>query len=447
MRPRIFVVPLLLIAMSACTADPPMGSAPVPRSLTDVVVLGTDEGSVVVRSDTGTVLAGDAGDVTALDGSRLYSSTTADGSSTLETRDPSTGDVLSTTAVPGKLDARVASLSGRVVALMRPLPAGADPTIALPHARSTIVVADPTGAREPRTFDLKGNFEPEAFSLDDRRLFLIEYLPALAPTSYRVVFLDLRKGAIHPVFGRFKTPPERMPGIRLAQVFDPASDQLYTLYTNRPSASYRGNWDGAGDGDAAGSGGGAGYGAGYGSGDEPGNGTGAAGDGEVSFIHVLNLRDGWAYCAGLPRALWGRPATAQALAPSPDGRRLYIVDSVRGIVAEMGTRSLEILRTTHVDLSGVGGSETSAVTSNDGERLFIGSARDGSAVYRIDLGSFEVMGRWSVEGTVSALALSDDGDRLYAALDDRVAIVDASSGRELADLSYGGVSILHVATL
>ena len=35
------------------------------------------------------------------------------------------------------------------------------------------------------------------------------------------------------MFGRFKTPPERMPRIRLAQVYEPTSEQLYTLYTNR----------------------------------------------------------------------------------------------------------------------------------------------------------------------------------------------------------------------
>ena len=169
-------------------------------------------------------------------------------------------------------------------------------------------MSDPT-----RRYRLIGNFEPEAFSVDDSRLFLIQYLPAEAPTSYRVTFLDLGDGTVHPVFGRFKTPPERMPGIRLAQVFDPASEQLYTLYTNRAAEHSH----------------------------DPGR-TSSYGEREVSFVHVLNLRQGWAYCAGLPRALWGQPARAQAMAPSPDGRSLYIVDSMRGRIAVMDTKTLEI---------------------------------------------------------------------------------------------------------
>ena len=121
------------------------------------------------------------------------------------------------------------------------------------------------------------------------------------------------------MFGRFKSPPERMPGIRLAQVFDPASEQLYTLYTNRVAEHFHDHWQDA-----------------------------SYGDREVSFVHVLNLREGWAYCAGLPRTFWGQPATAQAMAASPDGRLLYIVDSIRGLVAEMDTETMEITRTARV---------------------------------------------------------------------------------------------------
>jgi hypothetical protein len=423
MRTRI-AVPLLLSALIACTMDPKGATRPDAGFLRDVVVLGTADGSVVVSSGSGSVLAEDAGEIAAPDGSRLYATTVGDAHTMLETRDPVSGEVLDTTSVRGDLEARVASLSGRAVALMRPSPYTTGQELALPRRATTIVVADPTGERSLRRYRLEGNFEPEAFSVNDRRLFLIQYLPALAPKVYRVTFLDLRRGEVRPVFGRFKTPPERMPGIRLTQVFDPTSDQLYTLYTNRPARHYRGNWDGSGYGD------GAGY-----------------GDAEVSFVHVLNLRDGWAFCAGLPRSLWGRPAGAQALAPSPDGRHLYIVDSSRGIVADMDTSSLEILRTARIDLTGPGGDRTSAVTTLDGERLLVGSALDGSAVFEIDTATLGIVARWEMPGPVSSLALSGDGDRLYAALDDRVAILDSTTGHSLASLSFTDASILHVATL
>jgi sugar lactone lactonase YvrE len=221
-----------------------------------------------------------------------------------------------------------------------------------------------------------------------------------------------------------------MPGVRLTQVFDAASDQLYTLYTNRPANGYDGSWDGKG----------------YGYGSRGGEPSTEASSTEVTFVHVLNLRDGWAFCAGLPRALWGRPASAQAMAPSPDGRHLYIVDSTRGLVADMNTRTLRIRDTVELDLSGSGEARTSAVTSGDGATLFVSSARDGGAVYAIDTASMEVAARWTVRGAVRDLALSGDGSRLYAALDDRVAILDAGTGSVLRDLGFPEASIWHVST-
>jgi hypothetical protein len=363
------------------------------------------------------VLSSGQEQVASPDGSRLYGTTRRRGSTVLETRDSSTSDVLSTTTLEGRLDVRVASLTGEAVALMRPLPAGIDPTIAIPRARTTIVVADPAGERTSHRYDLTGNFEPEAFSVDDTRLFLIQFLPAEAPSAYRVTFLTLKNGKVHPVFGRFKSPPERMPGIRLAQVFDPTSEQLYTLYTNRVAEHFHTHWQDA-----------------------------SYGDREVSFVHVLNLRDGWAYCAGLPRTLWGQPATAQALVPAPDGRRLYIVDSMRGLVVEMDTETMEIVRTGRVELGPLEkGGRTSAMLSADGNTLYVGVG--GESVTRIDIDSLEVLGRWPLPGKVTGLAMSDDGARLYAALGGHVAIVDTGTGAALGTLSFGPTkSILHVAT-
>jgi hypothetical protein len=418
MRVRSMIVTSLLVSMAACTGETatraPEGSDTSP--LEDVLVFGTPSGSVIVGSSTGVVLSSGRDQVASPDGSRLYGTMRRGGSTVIETRDSSTSDVLATTTVEGLLDVRVASLSGETVALMRPLPAGVDPAIAIPRARTRIVVVDPAGGRTARSYDLKGNFEPEAFSVDDTRLFLIQFLPAEAPSAYRVTFLDLEDGEVHPVFGRFKAPPERMPGIRLAQVFDATSEQLYTLYTNRVAGHFHDHWQDA-----------------------------SSGDREVSFVHVLNLREGWAYCAGLPRTLWGQPASAQAMAPSPDGRRLYIVDSLRGLVAEMDTRSMEIIRTARVKLSGAEGGRTSAMLSEDGHTLFVG---DGSeSITRIDVDSFAPIGPWPLSGKVTGLALSEDGARLYAALGERVAVVDTSTGADLGTLSFGPTqSILHVAT-
>ncbi len=420
MRTRwIVVVPSLLLLLGACTPDIDVREeAPLPV-LPDVVVLDTEQGSLVVGSGSGDVLAADAGEIAAPDGSRLYSARRDGGSTSLETRDSASGEIVAATTVRGVLDVRVASISGHAVAMTRPLPEGVDRAIALPRAETSIVVADPTGEGPARRYRLTGNFEPEAFSVDDGRLFLIQYLPAEAPSVYRVTFLDLAKEQVHPVFGRFKTPPERMPGVRLEQAFDAVSDQLYTLYSNQPSTSARdGYWS-----------------------------NGAYGGRAVTFVHVLNLRGGWAYCAGLPRTLWGQRAGAQAIAPAPDGRSLFVVDSMRGLVAQLDTKTMKIVRTGRVDLGASGGDRTSALVSADGGTLYVGSARDGAAVYAIDLDTLGVSSRWSMPAEVMGLGLSPDGARLYAALGDRVAILDAASGAQLATLPFEGVdSILHVST-
>ena len=418
MRARPTVVTVLLMTAVACTApdDRPDTSEGSVGAIEDVLVLGADDGTVTVGSSSGVVLSAGRRQLAAPDGSRLYSTVRSGGSTTLEARDSATGDVISTTWLKGRLDVRVASLTGRAVALMAPLPLGVDSTYALPRAHTTIVVTDPAGDGPTRRYELTGNFEPEAFSVDDTRLFLIQYLPAEAPTAYRVTFLDLGSGDVRSVFGRFKTPPERMPGIRLAQVFDPATEQLYTLYTNRAAEYAKGSWADS-----------------------------SYGGREVSFVHVLNLRKGWAYCAGLPRALWGQPAQAQAMAPSPDGRFLYIVDSMQGRIAEMNTTTLEITRSEPIDLGPLEGGSTSARMSADGSTLFVGDG--GSSLARIDTGTLQISGRWPLPDDVSGLALSDDGARLYAALGGRVAVVDTDTGDATTTLAFGGVeSILHVTT-
>ena len=115
MRARSIIVPMLLVAAVACTGptDPPGREAgPIDPVLHDVLVLGTRDGTVIVGSSSGAVLSSGGSQLAAPDGSRLYATTRSDGSTTLETRDSSTGAVLSSTRIRGSLDARAASLTG-----------------------------------------------------------------------------------------------------------------------------------------------------------------------------------------------------------------------------------------------------------------------------------------------------------------------------------------------
>jgi hypothetical protein len=398
LRKLVVALSVAALGTAACTRETGDGSAiqPVPR---ETLLLGTEAGPLVVQVPGGSVLFERPGAVASLGGSWLLSATPSAGSTLLETVD---AEPASTVRLDGTLEIRVVAESGGAVALMDPLPEGWDPEVPFPRSRTPVVVADPTGVMEPRTYDLRGNFEPEAFSTDDRRLFLIQHLPAEAPTVYRVTVLDLRTGRVVPVFGPFKGPSERMPGIRLQQVLSPNADQLYTLYSSaRP---------------------------GYAPHHAP-----VPNGATVSFVHVLSLQDGWAHCVGLPKELWDRPASEQAMATSPNGRLLYIADPTLGLVTVMDTASLEI-RTYTIDLSVSGVRRTSAVVSGDGSALFVATAGEHPGITRIDTDTFDVVRTWATDD-VSGLGLSADGERLYVASDDRIEVLDATTGSDLAGVA------------
>ena len=120
MRARPIILTSLLVAAAACTgraATREPREDPVASPLEDVLVLGTQDGTVIVGSSSGAVLSSGEGQAASPDGSRLYATMPSDGSTVLEARDSSTGDVLSTEKLTGRLDVRAASLSGRAVAL------------------------------------------------------------------------------------------------------------------------------------------------------------------------------------------------------------------------------------------------------------------------------------------------------------------------------------------
>jgi len=399
-RKLMSVLAVAALAVAACTQAPnDAANRPVPR---ETLLLSTQAGPLVVQIPSGSVLFDRPGTEASLGGSWLLSATPSAGSTLLETVDGADAEPASDVRLDGTLDVRVVSESGTAVALMDPLPDGWDPEVPLPRSRSSIVVADPTGVGQPRTYDLRGNYEPEAFSTDDRQLFMIQHLPAESPTVYRVTVLDLKRGRVYPVFGPYKAPPERMPGIRLQQIISPNADQLYTLYSSaRP---------------------------GYAPHHTP-----VPNDATVSFVHVLSLQEGWAHCVGLPRELWDRPASEQAMATSSNGRLLYIVDATLGLVTVMDTASLEI-RTAPIDLAVPGVRHTSAVVSADGSALFVGTSGELSGVTKIDTDTFEVVRTWETDD-MSGLGLSGDGERLYVAFDDRVEVMDATNGSELAGIA------------
>ena len=263
---------------------------------------------------------------------------------------------------------------------------------------------------------LKGNFEPEAFANDDASLFMIQYLPATDPVAYRVVNLDLTHRKVFPVYGREKSPVETMTGTRLIQTPSPDGTTLYTLYTSQPPAYAR----------------------------EYTPAQAQAGR-PVAFIHTLSLHEGWAHCIGLPKPLWGGDPTHEALAVALSNGPVYVVDTARGVVASMNTNDLTIERTTRVSFGAPSHAQAKAAVSSDGLTLFVAN---GSQLVAIDTTSLRPRLRWTAAGPVRGLGTSADGLHLYAAMQDEVAVMDPSTGREMGMLPAPTTNeIRYVGTL
>jgi len=400
----IAVVGIAALALGACTgqtATPP--PAPVELRPGEVLLLGAGGEQLGVEASSGSLLFEAPGALASADRSTVFRTITGAGSTVVEAIDVASGAVVSRTSLDGRWEGWVASGTGDAMVLMEPLPPGWDREVPVPRSRSVLVVVDPTGAAEPMRFELEGNYEPEAFSVDGSRLFLLQHLPAETPNAYRVRMLDLERGKVRPVFGPFKSPPERMPGTRLQQELGPDGARLYTLYTSA----------------------------------KPGyapHGAPAPEHAAVSFVHVLDLRDGWAHCAGLPRAFWDRPASAQAMAVSSDGARLYVVDAELGRIVVMDAETFET-RTARLPIGVESPQGTSARLSADDRVLYVATAGGDGGLWAIDTGTLAVADRWDV-GPATALALSGDGRRLYVALDGRVAVLDRVTGAEVGEVPF-----------
>jgi len=390
------------LAFVGCTTDrieDQTKVAAAPLAPADVVVVEGGEGATGLRTPAGSVVYTLDGAIWAPDGRTLYRAEAAGQRTSIFTVDASTGKDLSETAVHGEMEPVVASGSGRAVALVNPARWGdLDPA---PRSRTTIIVADPTGDRRPLRFDLRGNYEPEAFSTDDARLFMIQHVPALVPSAYRVTSLDLRTGEVSPVRGGFDTPSERMAGSRLGQLWRPDGGQLFTLYSNQPTL----------------------YAQRAGGVEPPPHG--------VTFVHVLDVDTGWTYCVGLPLAMSRAEQGDLAMAGSPDSGSLYVVDAKAGVVARMDTGSLKVTATGHLPIAPL--ESTQVLTSADGQTLYVA---DTEGILLVDAVTFAPGARWTLPASPSSLGLSPDGLRLFAAVSGAISVIDVPSGKELAVVPF-----------
>ena len=313
--------------------------------------------------------AGTAGQFVAVDGSSL--------------RWYLDGEVTAEMTVPAGLTPVAASLDGNTIALTEAVDSSPaswpDGVIGPSQTSSTVVVANRSAPDDVRTFRLTGNFRPEAlanFWVDGdvpwpASVFVLEYLPAVAPTHYRVRVMDTATGEIGlPLNLRDKSQivDEQMNGISRTQVMSRNNGLLFTLY----------------------------------------QGTDASGP--YAFIHTLGLING-VWCIDLPaESGLASPGTTGVLALSPDESMLYVAAS-NGYLAELSTDvydGLTVRRSVRVALPQT---ERPALAVSD-TSIYFGT---GDSIVELDRKSFEVTRHTEIAGPVAAFAADRTDGHLTAA--------------------------------
>lgn len=401
---RILAWTISLVVLAACThgsspAIPSVATRDVSetRAPGDVVVLGIGDGIGAIDASSGRVVSLVPGAIPEPDWSHVYATTSVDGSTRVDRIATATGETVSSVSVAGDLQIRAVAPLGQAIALMPPRTGSADAWVPEARAHTRIVVADPSGTSDAKRFALKGNFEPEAFSPDAQTLFMLQYRPAFAPTSYRVVGLYLETGRRWALIGPDKQPVENMTATRLVQVASPDGSYLYTLYTNQRPAYLQ----------------------------EPAPSLDPTASSEVAFVHTVDLRSGFAVCIALPDVFGSVPQQSSAVAISPDGHLVYAIDAEHGTVASVNVRRFSVAAVTQVDLSMFGSSQIHARVSADGDTLFV--AGD-AGLLALDTQNLTPRGTMmTTPGAVTGLALSSDGARLYLSWGDELQRLDAAT--------------------
>ncbi len=228
---------------------------------------------------------------------------------TLTFVDGRSGTILTSTEVPPGLELRAFAADGSQAALF-----------ARRDDSTEIVVVAREAPKDHLVLRFDGLVEPEAFATDGGELFAIDHGIAAAPGSYRVRPIDLETGRLETIVGPTKLPlDEEMNGRGRRQVWSSDGTRLYTLYIRQTHHHH----------------------------DEPTSGSpdqtpnhSHPEPGTDGFVHVLDLDEEWAFCLDLPPAFGGGDLDRTALAVSPAGGELAVLDLEAGAMALASTEQL-----------------------------------------------------------------------------------------------------------
>ncbi|HYO61168.1 MAG TPA: hypothetical protein VEU29_04665 [Actinomycetota bacterium] len=383
---RIFLLMALVVAV-ACGEKPEASNT----ATDDVLYFEGPRGISVLAAGAGSEAPTTPG-IPSTDWSSVVTAEANRKATHVEALDARSGESQWTQSIEGsKLDVRVVSREAEMVALT---PRGDH--YSQGRTETTLVVTGRGVA--PQTIELEGNYEPEAFSNDGGSVFLLEYLPAKAPTSYRVRRLDLATEKVLGVYSVDAELQERMRGTARIQAMSPDGTYLYTLYTT---------------------------------------GGGRLGP-RRAFIHVLNLDELWAHCIDLPAEFGQLREPQVAITLRPDSKRLYVNDVDSGAMAEVDTQSLEILETAEAPVL------TSGYTPrgvHDGDHtLYL--AR-GPFLSAIDTDTLKETDAWTMPVKIRGIQVSSDAKKVYVALMSRVVTLNAATGEEIETTDPPGVGRIH----
>jgi hypothetical protein len=341
--------------------------------------------------------------------------------------DPRTGALLRETTIDGAYALPVVSLDE--------MPGGLSPNgdwlvlrkapgQAVGDMQSQFAVLDTAFAQRPRRVDLDidGPYEFDGISNDGAALYLIQYLSSRSlsqAASYLVRYYNLATGALDPQPVVAKGEDQVMAGTHHTSVAAPGGLWRYSLYMNNS----------------------------YG-----------------PFIHALNLPGRFAICVDLPKA--GKEDQEKqmfwSMAISRDGKTLYAANGALGLVTELDISQdgvPQIRRTANLPPASVAsagplgtlaalfaapvaeakpehgqGAIGAAALSADGKTLFALGER---GLLAIDTHDLSLRERYLPDMPLSSLALSADGERLYAVSLEESTIVqlDSATGKLMGTIA------------
>jgi DNA-binding beta-propeller fold protein YncE len=382
---------LAVLLLSACGSLKEEASQVASQPAHELLYVATTTGMSVIDATTDSLVAALPIGTLLPDRSRYWTVDPGD-HTTVRGIDPATGDDRTSFVLDGRWS---------VPASYGPAPSGLSANgkwmvlVAPPHATGTVMVnrfavVDLANGKLDRVVTADGDVGFDAVSDDGRNLYLVEH-PVPAP-HYAVRVASFNGAGLQDgVLGQIKTAePEVMNGLYHASVAV-GSDWFLSLYSN------------------------------------PGRGP---------FIHALNTTQLYAQCIlnmpDVPAAL--RPAWSMLLDAKHD--RLYAVNGSGGVVSEINTSALIVLRS-NIELAPAAASLAGApvhpaALSADGTRIYAAAEHGVMVIYTGDL---SVRARYLTDQLVDSVALSDDGQRLYVVSGGTITRVEASTGRPLGTLA------------